>query len=141
MRGDGRAAAELWQRVGCPYEAAVALSESGAPDHLLSAAKQLSRLGGWAAMQQLNRQLRQAGVRNVPRRPRRPRRTTMAHPAGLTTRELEILDLVRADLRDADIAVRLHISPRTVGHHVSAILAKLGVSSRREAVKAATNLA
>jgi DNA-binding NarL/FixJ family response regulator len=52
---------------------------------------------------------------------------------GLTDREVEILNLLPDGLRNVDIAARLHISPKTVDHHVSAILAKLGVGSRREA--------
>jgi hypothetical protein len=36
-----------------------------------------------------------------------------------------------------DLAARLHISEKTAGHHVSAILAKLGVRSRREAARVA----
>ena len=54
-------------------------------------------------------------------------------PAGLTDRQLEILRLVAAGLSNAEIAQRLVVSPRTVDHHVSAILAKLGVPTRREA--------
>jgi DNA-binding NarL/FixJ family response regulator len=69
--------------------------------------------------------------------PRRPRRATAANPAGLTARELEVLALLEADLRNAEIAARLHIAEKTVGHHVSAILAKLGVRSRREAARVA----
>ena len=52
-----------------------------------------------------------------------------------------MLDLLDAGLRNADIAARLHLSEKTVGHHVSAILAKLGVSSRLEAVRRARDLA
>ena len=48
-----------------------------------------------------------------------------------------MLWLLGGDLRNVDIAARLHISEKTVGHHVSAILAKLGVRSRREAARAA----
>jgi DNA-binding NarL/FixJ family response regulator len=50
------------------------------------------------------------------------------------------LRLLAANLRNVDIAARLHISAKTVDHHVSAILAKLNVSSRREAAKVATTL-
>jgi DNA-binding NarL/FixJ family response regulator len=55
----------------------------------------------------------------------------------LSHRELEVLALLGAGLRNADIAARLHISEKTAGHHVSAILAKLGVRSRREAARVA----
>jgi DNA-binding NarL/FixJ family response regulator len=51
--------------------------------------------------------------------------------------ELEVLALLAADLRNVDIAARLHISEKTVDHHVSAVLAKLGVRSRREAARVA----
>jgi DNA-binding CsgD family transcriptional regulator len=71
------------------------------------------------------------------RRPRRPRRATLANPAGLTARELDVLALLGQGLRNADIAGRLHIAEKTVDHHVSAILAKLGVRSRQEATRAA----
>jgi DNA-binding NarL/FixJ family response regulator len=55
-------------------------------------------------------------------------------------RELEVLALVAEGLRNAEIAQRLVISAKTVDHHVSAILAKLGVHTRREAAKAAARL-
>ena len=80
----------------------------------------------------LAQRLRQLGVRGVPHR---PRRATREHPARLTAREVEILELLPAGLRNVDIAARLHISPRTVDHHISAILTKLGVASRREAAE------
>jgi DNA-binding NarL/FixJ family response regulator len=65
--------------------------------------------------------------------PRGPRAATAAHPAGLTAREAEVLEVLREGLTNAEIAQRLFLSPRTVDHHVSSILAKLGVSSRAEA--------
>jgi DNA-binding NarL/FixJ family response regulator len=53
--------------------------------------------------------------------------------AGLTPREAEVLRLVARRLTDKEIAVELSLSPRTVMHHVSSLLAKLGVATRREA--------
>jgi DNA-binding CsgD family transcriptional regulator len=61
-----------------------------------------------------------------------PRATPLAS-AGLTPREREILRLVAAGRADKEIAAALFISPRTVGRHVGAILAKLGVESRAAA--------
>ena len=72
--------------------------------------------------------------------PRGPRRTTRANPGGLTTRELDVLRLVAAGRRNADIAEDLVVSVRTVDHHVSSILRKLDARSRGEAVAAAAEL-
>ena len=60
--------------------------------------------------------------------------TTRSNPYGLTKREAEILQLLSEGLRNAAIARRLFLSTKTVDHHVSAILTKLGVLSRGEAV-------
>ena len=66
--------------------------------------------------------------------PRGLRDSTRNNPHGLTKREAEILELLSEGLRNSSIAKRLFLSPKTVDHHVSAILAKLGVPSRAEAV-------
>ncbi len=81
--------------------------------------------------------LRELGVRAIPRG---PRPQTLANPAQLTRRELEIVELVAEGLRNAEIAQRLHLSAKTVDHHVSAVLSKLGVRTRTEAAHAATRL-
>jgi non-specific serine/threonine protein kinase len=52
---------------------------------------------------------------------------------ALTSRETEVLRLLARRLTDKEIAAELALSPRTVMHHVSSLLGKLGVSSRREA--------
>lgn len=77
--------------------------------------------------------MRQSGIRSIPRglRPR-----TAAHPAGLTPRQAEVLRLVAKGMTNAEIAESLFISEKTAGHHVSSILAKLGVSSRHDAIAA-----
>ena len=71
--------------------------------------------------------------------PRGPQPTTRENPAGLTDRQVEILRLVADSRTNAEIAARLVLSVRTVDHHVSAVLQKLGVPGRREAIAAATD--
>jgi DNA-binding NarL/FixJ family response regulator len=52
----------------------------------------------------------------------------------LTPREREVLDLIAAGVTNQDIAKRLHISPKTVGNHISSIFSKLQVSDRAQAI-------
>ena len=59
--------------------------------------------------------------------------------AGLSSRELEVLELLRQGLTNAEIAARLFISPKTAEHHVGRILTKLGVRSRAEAAAVAAS--
>ena len=72
--------------------------------------------------------------------PRGPKPTTRENPAGLTDRQVEILRMLADGATNAEIAARLVLSVRTVDHHVSAVLQKLGVPGRREAIAAATDL-
>jgi DNA-binding CsgD family transcriptional regulator len=71
----------------------------------------------------------------------RPQQSREAALAALTSREGEVLDLVRAGESNAQIAARLFISPKTVEHHVGRILTKLGVRTRAEAAVAAAMVA
>lgn len=73
--------------------------------------------------------MKQAGVRPA----RRATATTRANPRGLTAREMEVAELLTQGLTNAELGRRLFISAKTVDHHVSRILTKLAVSSRREA--------
>jgi len=130
LRGDWRPAADAWLSQGDPYEHAIELAESGQVEPALEALTVLDGLGARPAVALVRRRLRNLGVTRLPRR---PQPGTLANPAGLTDRELEILRLVATGLSNAEIAQRLVVSPRTVDHHVSAILRKLGVSTRREA--------
>jgi DNA-binding CsgD family transcriptional regulator len=134
LTGQWARAAERWRDLGCPYEAALARADADKEAPLRQALDELARLGARPAADIVAQRLRELGVRRLPRR---PRRATAANPAGLTARELEVLGLLGADLRNAEIAARLHIAEKTVDHHVSAILAKLGVRSRHEAERAA----
>ncbi|HEU5328518.1 MAG TPA: response regulator transcription factor, partial [Thermomicrobiales bacterium] len=56
-------------------------------------------------------------------------------PAGLTPRELEVLQLVAQGLTSAEVAERLYLSPRTVSTHLTSIYTKLNVSSRAAAIR------
>jgi DNA-binding NarL/FixJ family response regulator len=94
------------------------------------AVDQLRELGARPAAAIVARRLREQGVRGIPRG---PRPSTRENPAGLTARELDVLALLADGLRNAQIADRLVVSERTVGHHVSAILRKLDVGTRGEA--------
>jgi DNA-binding CsgD family transcriptional regulator/tetratricopeptide (TPR) repeat protein len=137
LRGDWRSAAAAWRTAGDPYEHALALAGSGQVEPALEALTMLDGLGAGPAVAIVRRRLRELGVTRLPRR---PQPGTLANPAGLTGRQLEILRLVAAGLPNAEIAQRLVVSPRTVDHHVSAILAKLGVPTRREAAAWAARL-
>lgn len=123
--------------MGCPYEAALSLADADDDDHLRRALDELHRLGARSAAAIVARRLRERGARGLPRG---PRPSTRENPAGLTARELEVLELVAQGLRNADIAERLFLSEKTVGHHVSAILRKLGVRTRGEASAEAARL-
>jgi DNA-binding CsgD family transcriptional regulator/tetratricopeptide (TPR) repeat protein len=133
IAGDWTRAAAEWQRRGCPYERARALAGGDRPARL-TALGIFDTLGARPAAEALRRQLREDGVQRIPRG---PRKDTREHPFGLTTREIEILRALDQGLRNAEIGRRLHISPKTVDHHVSAVLAKLEVTSRGAAARLA----
>lgn len=133
MTGCWRQAAEAWVKLDCPYEQARALA-AGDTDAQQQALAIFDRLGAGPAAEALRRRLREAGVRGVARG---ARESTRAHPCGLTAAEMKVLRLLAEGLRNAEIAARVHRSVRTVDHHVAAVLAKLGVDSRLEAVRRA----
>ncbi len=130
--GEHRRAADAWEARGCGFDQAVVLACSGEADAVREAVGLFTALGSDIAADRARQILRATGE-HVPARPR-TRRTTKEHPAGLTARESEVLDLMAEDLTNAQIASRLFLSPRTVDHHVSSVLGKLGASSRGEAV-------
>ena len=137
LRGDWVGAARCWEQVGCPYEAAIVRSVSRDDTMARVGLTALHALGARRAAARVARSLRQRGMRSLHLG---PRATTKGNPAGLTARELEVLGLIRDGLRNDEIALRLFLSEKTVDHHVSAILRKLGVSSRLKAAAEATRL-
>ncbi len=127
-------AAAAWHARSCPYEEARALARSGSERALKRALTLFEDLGAHPAAAAAARALRQLGARAIPRG---PRPSTRAHPAGLTPREDQVLQLLARGLTNRGVAAALHISPKTAGHHVSSILAKLDVHGRTEAVSEA----
>jgi DNA-binding NarL/FixJ family response regulator len=81
--------------------------------------------------------MKESGMTSIPRG---PRPATRAAAAGLTAREQEVLALLSEGLPDKKISRRLSISERTVHHHVSAVLSKIGVWSRTAAAREATRM-
>ncbi|HKC19019.1 MAG TPA: LuxR C-terminal-related transcriptional regulator, partial [Candidatus Dormibacteraeota bacterium] len=137
LRGDFAQAAKLWSGLGCEYDGAMALAASDDDDLLKQALVKLQRLGTRAAAAVVAGKLRARGATGISRG---PRSTTQSNPAMLTDRELEILELVTQGMRNGDIAKRLFLAPKTVDHHVSAILRKLAVDNRAQAGREASRL-
>jgi len=133
IRGNWREAASMWEKFGCPYEQGMALMDG---DELaqLKALGIFERLGARPIIEILKRQMHTQGIHI----PRGPRPTTRAHPFGLTARELDVLGCLVKGQSNAAIAKELSLSARTVEHHISSVLQKMGVQSRNEAVARAS---
>ena len=132
LRGDWRGAVREWQMLEAPYEGALAALR-GDDRAAREAMAALQRLGAVAAARAFARDRARLGAHA----PRGPRRSTLANAAGLTRREQEVLAHVARGTTNPGIAVALHLSERTVAHHVSSILSKLGAPTRLAAVEAA----
>ncbi len=129
IEGDWKSAAKLWEELRSPYEQAIALSE-GDEEAMKSAVEIFDRLSASATSQRVKQIMRERGIKSIPKG---PRKSTLKNPNGLTARQLEILNLISKGLSNNEIGSKLFISPKTVDHHISAILSKLNIHSRFEA--------
>ena len=134
LTGDTAGAAAAWTELGCQYEAAITLCAGASDENHRRALTIFQALDARPAAAIAARLLREGGARSVPRG---PRPSTKQNAAGLTTREVEVLGMLGEEMSNREIAGRLHLSEKTVDHHVAAILAKLGVTSRRQAARVA----
>ncbi|HET8672864.1 MAG TPA: AAA family ATPase [Thermoleophilaceae bacterium] len=132
VEGDWRGAIRAWKQLEAPYDAALAALRGG-DRAAADALAELKRLGAAGAARAFTRERMALGARA----PRGPRRSTLANPAGLTRREQEVLDVLATGATNPAIAAALHLSERTVAHHVSAVLGKLGAPTRLAAVEQA----
>jgi len=135
-RHDWHLAAERFGEIGWTYDQALMLSMSDDEEPLVEALDIARGLGAEPLTKHLTRRMRDLGIRV----PLGQRDATRANPAGLTTRQLEVLTLLAAGLTNTEIAERLVVSQRTAEHHVAAVLTKLGVTTRREAARRAVEL-
>ncbi len=118
---------------GLPYDAALALLDALDELALRRALDVCNALGAVATARIIRQKMRSLGIRSVPGG---RRAATRENPLGLTQREQEVLELLCEGRTNASIATKLVISPKTVDHHVSSVLAKLGVSKRTEVAAA-----
>ncbi len=129
-------AANLWKRLGCPYEQALALFEGNDNDKR-NAISIVHELGADAVYEKMKFEMRASGIKHIPRG---IRKSTRSNPANLSNRELDVLQLLKEGLQNKEIAGKLFISAKTVDHHISAIFFKLDVNSRTKAVQEAIHL-
>ncbi|HJW29166.1 MAG TPA: response regulator transcription factor, partial [Saprospiraceae bacterium] len=134
--GDWKTAAEQWEKIGSPYEQALAMI-NGDEEHQKQALLMLHEMDASATYEMLKSKLRLQGVKNIPRG---PRESTRSNPAQLTNRQIDVLNLLKEGLQNTEIADKLFISSKTVDHHISSILSKLEVNTRQKAVSEARRL-
>jgi DNA-binding CsgD family transcriptional regulator len=128
LDGDYERAAQQWQALGAPFEQALCLMRCGAQG-LPRAAALFAQQGASLALELTRSQARKHGIRGIQRGPYAASRH---NSQGLTARELQIYRLLAEGLSNTEMSYRLNRSVRTVEHHVSNVLAKVGARNRAQ---------
>jgi len=136
LQGEWHKAAQERERIGCPFERALALAE-GDESAKREALVIFEQLGARPAASDLRKKLQTEGVKNIPREATTVRQDDSG---GLTARELEVLRLIAEGLSNPAIAEKLTISVGTVKAHTASIYSKLGASNRVQAITRAREL-
>lgn len=137
LHGMHDVAADKWMKLGVPYEAALTLthlrSGDGSRPQLVRAIALFDAMEARAASSYARLCAKALGTAtNIPKPRRGPYKTAKHHPLGLTSREIQVLDLIAKGLGNGDIAKRLVRSQRTIEHHVSAVLGKMNAQNRMD---------
>jgi DNA-binding NarL/FixJ family response regulator len=134
--GKALKAAAFWEKSGCPYEQALFMFE-GKDDDKRKAIALVQDLNAICVYEKMKREMRDLGIKHIPRG---LRKSTRSNVAFLTSREMDILQLLKEEMQNKEIAAQLYISAKTVDHHISSILFKLDAKSRYKAVAEATRI-
>ena len=131
LDGDLVGAAEAWDALGMPYAAGLVRVQSDDADVLAAGVRDLEAIGAAAAARLGRRRAGEIGVARVlPPARRGAYKAARDHPLGLTRREQDVLALLVKGYTNREISEALGRSPRTVEHHVSSVLSKLGAANR-----------
>ncbi len=133
LDGDLDAAADAWAALAMPRHQAHVMVQAGPrPDRLGAAIAIFDHIGAVACARhgrRLARKLASAGVKGIKTGPRAAARSNRF---GLTPKELHIVSFLAHGLSNQDIAARVSRSERTIEHHVSTVLGKLGARRRSD---------
>jgi len=136
LHGGPLAAAKEWDRLGLPYDSALALMQVRGADAgpaLARAVTIFESLEARPAAALARKQAQRWGVaRQLPKARRGPYGAARRHPLGLTRHEQQVLALIVAGKSNKEAAHLLSRSPRTIEHQVSAVLSKFSAASRME---------
>lgn len=131
LAGEIVKASEAWRALGMPYAAALVLLQSDDAEILGQVVHDMQAMAAEAGALHARRRASELGVtRRLPRPRRGTYKAAREHPLGLTKREQDVLRLIVRGCSNREISEELGRSPRTVEHHVSAVLSKLNAQNR-----------